>query len=262
VSLVHRSKDKETWLVMDLDSARPRTAAVYEWRGMKDGMRAAFSLAGLVMACSFVGYGAFLHSIAFGLLPGLFTTLIIWALPGQVVFADLWMKQAGLVATALAVTLTAVRLLPMTVLVLSRARLQGVRRWPEFLVAHFTAITMWVIATAGMETVGQARRIPWLLGLATVLVSSMLAMTAIGYFLAEALPPSLAATLVYFTPAFFLMSLFGSAYWRFDYWAILLGAALAPLAGALAPRFDLLIAGLVGGTIAFFLARPAGLEDR
>ena len=73
---------------------------------------------------------------------------------------------------------------------------------------------------------------------------------------AEALPSSLAATLVYFTPAFFLISLFGSAHWRFDYWAILLGAALAPVAGALAPRFDLLIAGLVGGTVAFFLARP------
>jgi predicted branched-subunit amino acid permease len=246
---------------MDLDGGE-RAAAAYDWRGMKDGMRAAFSLAGLVMACSFIGYGAFLHSIRFGLLPGLFTTLVIWALPGQVVFADLWMKQAGLLATALAVTLTAVRLLPMAVLVLSRARLQGVRRWPEFLVAHFTAITMWVIATAGMETIRQERRIPWLLGLATVLVSGMMAMTAIGYFLAEALPPSLAATLVYFTPAFFLISLFGGAYWRFDYWAILLGAVLAPLAGAIAPRFDLLIAGVVGGTAAFLLARPGRVEDR
>ena len=247
---------------MDLDSGELPTAAAYEWQGMKDGMRAAVSLAGLVMACSFVGYGAFLHSISFGLLPGLFATLVIWALPGQVVFADLWMNQAGLPATALAVTLTAVRLLPMTMLVLSRARLQGVRRWPEFLVAHFTAITMWVIATAGMEKIGQARRIPWLLGLASVLVSTMMVMTAVGYFLAEALPPSLAATLVYFTPAFFLISLFGSAHWRFDYWAIVLGAVLSPLAAAIAPRFDLLIAGLVGGTIAFLLARPARLEER
>ena len=119
------------------------------------------------------------------MLPGLFATLVIWALPGQVVFADLWMNQAGLPATALAVTLTAVRLLPMTMLVLSRARLQGVRRWPEFLVAHFTAITMWVIATARMEKMSQPRRIPWLLGLASVLVSTMMVMTAVGYFLAE-----------------------------------------------------------------------------
>ena len=81
---------------MDLDGRELREAAAYEWEGMRDGMRAACSLAGLVMACSFVGYGAFLHSIDFGLLPGLFATLVIWALPGQVVFADLWMNQAGL----------------------------------------------------------------------------------------------------------------------------------------------------------------------
>jgi predicted branched-subunit amino acid permease len=247
---------------MDRDGGELRTTAAYEWQGMQDGIRAAFSLAGLVMACSFIGYGAFLHSIGFGLLPGLFTTLVIWALPGQVVFADLWMKQAGLLATALAVTLTAVRLLPIVVLVLSRARLQGVRRWPEFLVAHFTAVTMWVIATAGMEKIGQERRIPWLLGLAIVLVSGMMAMTAVGYFLAGMLPPALAASLVYFTPAFFLISLFGGAHWRFDYWAIVFGALLAPLAAAIAPRFDLLIAGLIGGTAAFFLARPARQEDR
>jgi predicted branched-subunit amino acid permease len=154
------------------------------------------------------------------------------------------------------VTLTAVRLLPMTMLVLSRARLQGVRRWPEFLVAHFTAITMWVIATAGMEGLKQERRIPWLLGLALALVSGMMVFTAIGYYLAELLPVTLAATLVYFTPAFFLISLFGSAHWRFDYWAIVLGALLAPVAAAVAPRFDLLIAGLVGGTLAYLVARP------
>jgi predicted branched-subunit amino acid permease len=241
---------------MDLETGELRQAAAYEWQGMRDGMRAAFSLAGLVMACSFVGYGAFLHSLDFGLLPGLFSTLVIWALPGQVVFADLWMKQAGLLATALAVTLTAVRLLPMTMLVLSRARLQGVSRWPEFLVAHFTAITMWVIATAGMGGLKAERRIPWLLGLATALVSGMMAFTAIGYFLAELLPASLGATLVYFTPAFFLISLFNTAHWRFDYVAIVLGALIAPVAATIAPRFDLLIAGLVGGTVAYLVARP------
>jgi predicted branched-subunit amino acid permease len=247
---------------MDLDGRELREAAAYEWEGMRDGMRAAWSLAGLVMACSFVGYGAFLHSIDFGLLPGLFATLVIWALPGQVVFADLWRNQAGLLATALAVTLTAVRLMPTTMLVLSRARLQGVNRWPEFLVAHFTAITMWVIATAGMAGVKAERRIPWLLGLAVSLVSAMMVFTVIGYVLAELLPDSLAATLVYFTPAFFLISLFGTAHWRFDYVAIVLGGLIAPAAATIAPRFDLLIAGLVGGTIAYVVARPRRPEAR
>jgi predicted branched-subunit amino acid permease len=144
----------------------------------------------------------------------------------------------------------------MTMLVLSRARLHGVSRWPEFLVAHFTAITMWVIATAGMGGLKAERRIPWLLGLAIALVSGMMLFTTLGYFLAELLPDTLAATLVYFTPAFFLISLFGTAHWRFDYLAIVLGALIAPVAATIAPRFDLLIAGLAGGTVAYLVARP------
>ena len=107
------------------------------------------------------------------------------------VFADLWINQAGLPATALAVTLTAVRLLPMTMLVLSRARLQGVRRWPEFLVAHFTAITMWVIAHRQDGEDEPAAPHSLAAGPRQRAGSTVMVMTAVGYFLAEALPPSL-----------------------------------------------------------------------
>ena len=232
------------------------SAPGYDWRGLADGCRGAVSLAGLVMACSFVGFGAFAHALGFGLAPAIAATIMIWALPGQVVFVDLWTKGAGLLVIALAVSLTAVRLLPMLVLVLSRARLQHVRRWPEFIAAHFIAITVWVLATSQMEAVPRARRVPWIIGMGVTLTLSMVGFTTLGYVLADTLPPLLGRTLVFFTPAFFLMALFGNARWRFDYLAIAFGAGLAPVAAWFAPDFDLLIAGLAGGTVAFFLARP------
>ena len=68
--------------------------------------------------------------------------------------------------------------------------------------------------------------------------------------------PSRIISNVDFTPAFFLVTLVAGARWRFDYWAIALGAAIGPVASHYWPRFDLLIAGLAGGTIAFLLARP------
>jgi predicted branched-subunit amino acid permease len=228
----------------------------YDWRGLADGCRGAISLAGLVMACSFVGFGAFAHALGFGLVPAIATTIMIWALPGQVVFIDLWTKGAGLLVIALAVSLTAVRLLPMSVLVLSRARLHHVRRWPEFLAAHFIAITVWVLAASQMEAVPKRRRVPWIVGIGATLTLAMVGFTTLGYVLADTLPPLLGRTLVFFTPAFFLIALFGNARWRFDYLAIAFGAGLAPVAAWLAPDFDLLIAGVVGGTAAFFLARP------
>lgn len=228
----------------------------YDWTGLRQGMRAALSLPAAVMACSFMGFGAFLESVRFDLAAGLASNLLIWALPGQVVFVDMWAKGAGGVLVALAVTITAVRLLPMTVLVLSLARIPGAPRWPEFLVAHFTAITMWLMANQWIEGVPRARRLPWLLGLGMALMASMFGFTAIGFALAEWLPAKLAAALVFVTPSFFFLSLFSGARWRFDYLAIGLGALIGPPATAIVPDFDLLVAGIGGGTLAFILARP------
>jgi predicted branched-subunit amino acid permease len=231
-------------------------AAGYEWAGFAEGLRGAFCLAGLVMGCSFVGFGALVKSLNFGLLPAFATIAFIWALPGQVVFADMWAKGAGLSVIALAVTVTAVRLLPMAVLVLSKARLKGAPRWPEFVVAHFTAVTIWLLTNQKIDVIARRRRLPWMLGLGSALMTGMFAFTALGYLLAEGLPPVLARTLVFFTPAFFLVTLLSGARWRFDYWAIGLGLVIGPVASHYWPRFDLLIAGLAGGTAAFLIARP------
>jgi predicted branched-subunit amino acid permease len=231
-------------------------AESYDWRGLADGVRGAVCLAGLVMGCSFIGFGALIKSLDFGLFPAFFTIGFIWALPGQVVFADMWAKGAELSVIALAVAVTAVRLLPMAVLVLSKARLRGAPRWPLFVVAHFTAVTIWLLTNQMIDTIARPRRLPWMLGLGASLMTAMFAFTAAGYYLAESLPPALARTMVFFTPAFFLITLVSGARWRFDYWAIALGAAIGPVAAHYWPRFDLLIAGLVGGTVAFLLARP------
>ena len=184
------------------------------------------------------------------------TISFIWALPGQVVFADMWHKGAELSVIALAVSVTAVRLLPIAIVVLSKARIKGAPRWPLFVVAHFTAVTIWVLTNQKIESIAHRRRLPWMMGLGVTLMAAMFGFTSVGYLLAESLPPVLARTLVFFTPAFFMVTLVSGARWRFDYWAIALGAAIGPLATHLWPRFDLLIAGVVGGTAAFILARP------
>lgn len=231
-------------------------AVDYDWSALPDGMRAAVSLPGLVMGCSFTGFGAFLAGLGFDLSAGLASIVLIWALPGQVVFADMWATGAGLLITALAVTVTAVRLLPMVVLVLASVRLPGAPRWPEFLLAHFTAVTIWVMANRRIDAIEPPRRLPWLVGLGGALMAAMFGFTTAGFMLADVLPPVLTATLVFFTPAFFFLSLFANIRWRFDVLAIGLGAAIGPLATAWVPDFDLVVAGLVGGSLAFLIARP------
>ncbi len=238
------------------DQSTVETAARYDWSALAGGMRGAFGVAGLVMASSFLGFGALVRSLDVTLASGLLSTVTVWALPGQVVLLSMMAHGAALIATALAVTLTAIRLLPMVVLVLARVRLEHAPRWPEFLLAHFTAITIWVIANQSVETLPRERRLPWLLGLGVTLMAGMLAMTSVGYALADRLPALLAAGLVFLTPAFFFISLFGGARYRFDYAAAILGAALGPFAMEIFPDFDLLVSGVVGGTVAYLVFPP------
>ncbi len=231
-------------------------ATAYDWAGMAGGIRAAFSLPGLVMACSFIGFGALIHDVGFPLLAGMATTPLIWALPGQVLFVTMWQSGVALPLIAAAVSLTAVRLLPMTIGVLAQVRLKQASRLPEFLLGHFTAVTIWVLSLTSLRNVPENRQLPWLVGLGTALMVSMMLVVPLGYYLADSLPPTLAAAMVFFTPAFFLLSLFAGAIWRFDYAAIALGCMMLPIARHFAPDFDLLIAGVGGGTLAFIFLRP------
>lgn len=223
---------------------------------MLGGIRAAFSLPGLVMACSFIGFGALIHDVGFPLPAGIATILLIWALPGQVLFVTMWQSGAALPLIAAAVSLTAVRLLPMTIGVLAQVRLKHAARAPEFLLGHFTAVTVWVLSLTSLQGVSAARQLPWLIGLGTALMGLMIIVVPTGYYLADMLPPTLAAAMVFFTPAFFLLSLLSGSIWRFDYAAIVLGCAVLPLARLYTPDFDLLIAGVGGGTLAFVFFRP------
>jgi predicted branched-subunit amino acid permease len=225
----------------------------YDWRGLPQGAAAAASLAGVVMAASFIGFGALLRSVNFELLAGLATVPLIWALPGQVVYVDSIHKGLGLAATSLAVSITAVRLMPLTVLVLAQTRVKGAARWPELIAAHFVAITLWLLSNLKIEDVPYRRRLPWLIGLGGMLCSSMMVFSTLGYFLADRLPVPLAASLVFFTPAFFLVSLLSGIRWRFEYGALVLGAIIGPLTYRIAPEFDLFVAGIAGGSLAFML---------
>lgn len=230
---------------------------MYDWSALPRGARASFGVAGVVMAASFMGFGALVRSLETGLLPGLLSNVLIWALPGQVVALDMYAGGAGLAAMTLAVTLTAVRLMPMVVLVITKVRVENARRLPLYVVAHFVAVTIWRIAEDDIEKVERNERLPWLMGAGLTLMSAMMVMTTVGYHLAQSLPPLLAACLVFLTPSFFFISLFANAKYRMDFVAIAAGAVTGPLFGRFYPEFDLLAAGLIGGTIAYLATRWA-----
>ena len=208
---------------------------------------------GVLFAAS-LGYGALARDAGLDLGLTMFLTGVFFALPAQIVLTDQIARDAALVGAAFAVTLTAVRLLPMTVSLMPLLR-DG-ERSPRFgfLATHFVAVSIWIEGHRRLPVLPPRLRLAHFVGLGLGMLSGTLSGAAVGYIIADSLPPLLAAALLLASPNYLLLSLLGGAGDLPDWIAIGVGAMLGPLLYLLIPGLDLMISGLIGGTIAFAVA--------
>ncbi len=182
--------------------------------------------------------------------------MLIWAAPAQLIFFG-GLATGGLVlATAIAVGLSAIRLLPMTLAILPYLRRPGQGFLMQAFLAHLVAATNWIEGMRRLSTLEPEGRVPYFVGFGMTCLVVSTAMTGIGYGLVAALPPALAAGVLGLTPIYFTVSMVGTARIPADWVAVGLGLGLAPVAYALfGKELDLLITGLVGGTLAYLVGR-------
>ena len=184
-------------------------------------------------------------------------TATIWALPSMVVLIGAMTGGSSLAAAALAVGLSAVRLLPMTVAWVPVVRDRDTPRWQLFVLSHFVAVTAWVFAMAKLPDLPRSARIPFFAGFAATLSLANVAVTIAAYLMVERLPIPVAAALFLLTPIYFILSLWGASRQATDKAAMIAGLALGPVFFVLTPGLDLLWSGLVGGTLAYAAGRLA-----
>jgi len=187
-----------------------------------------------------------------------FITASMFALPNQVVLVDQLARNETLVAAGFAVALAALRLLPMTITIIPLLRGRRPRPLLELIAVHFVAITPWIEANRRLPALPAELRLASHLGLGLAFSGVMLAGALAGHALAGSVPAAVAATLLFLTPIYFLLSLLATSQSRMDLLAIGIGCALAPVLYVLAPGFDLLATGLAGGTLAFVLRERRG----
>lgn len=225
--------------------------------GLVDGLR---SVATLMLLGSFIGFGALLEGVGFPLVAGMVATLLIWALPAQVILIGGIVSGTALPAVALAVTLSSIRLLPMVVSLAPYMR--GPRRSlvSEAACAHFVAMTLWVEGLRLLPKVPGEGRVPYTLGLGHAYVTISGAGTLAGYALAGSVPGPLAAGLLLLTPLSFTVLMVRNSRAATDWLALGAGLVLMPLTMGLQGGLDLMIAGVGGGTLAYLVGRR--LEKR
>jgi predicted branched-subunit amino acid permease len=215
------------------------------------GAAKAVSVPGLILCTAHIGFAGLAQEAGITMTQAMFMVLVIWALPGMVVLVGAVLSGAGLLAVAFAVALSSVRLTPMVVALVPELRGPRTRRITLYLLAHFIAVTSWVIAMETLRNVPRELRTSFYFGVGSTLVWINMAVVAIVYMVARDLPPVVNAGLFLLTPMYFLTSLWGSARERTSHVAMVLGLVLGPLLHQLAPGFELVGAGLVGGGLAY-----------
>ena len=235
-----------------LDSPKWQSTSAAFALGVKSALS---SILALVLFGTFIGVGAFAHDTGFTLGWALASTVLVWAGPAQIILISTSHAGASLLESALAVTVSAIRLLPMVVAVLPLLRTPDTKMRQLALPAHLTAVTVWVEGFRLLPHVPRERRIAFINGLGCALVFLSCVATTIGYGLAANLPPLLAAAILALTPLTFLMSTARNANRLVDKLALAFGLALYPLVQLLHTGVDIMICGVTAGTLAFGIHR-------
>jgi predicted branched-subunit amino acid permease len=235
-----------------LDSLKMPTSA----QAFAQGVRAIGStVLSLVLFATYIGIGALAHDTHFSLGWVMVSTLFVWAGPAQIILLSTLGSGATVVQAAIAVTVSAIRLFPMVVSVLPMIRTPQTPRRLLILPTHFIAVTLWVECFRLLPRVPQQRRVAFTNGLGVGLLSTSLTATVIGYQLAARLPSTLAAAILLLTPLAFLLSTARNCRQLADGVALALGLLLFPLVSLLDTGVDILISGVVAGTIAYGVHR-------
>jgi len=208
-----------------------------------------------VLFGTYLGIGALAHDFGFTVTWALFSTLLVWAGPAQVILISTLGAGANQIEIAIAVGLSSVRLLPMVVALLPMLKKPDTRSWQLLLPAHFTAVSMWVEALRLLPKQPRENRIAFCNGLCCGYGLTACTATVTGFYLAAKLPPLMSAALLFLTPVAFLMSTLRNSRMLVDRLALGLGLVIGPLFAYWHLGLDLMWSGIVAGTAAYLLHR-------
>ncbi|HVG04269.1 MAG TPA: AzlC family ABC transporter permease [Burkholderiaceae bacterium] len=236
---------------MDEPTTDYRTPRAALMAGARDAMGAPIA----VLAAGYVGYGALASGFDFPLWLIVASTLLIFALPGQLIMLEMHAVSAQLVLIVLAVSLSASRFLPMTTVLSAMMQHPRYSRGQMYASAHVVAMTGWVAAVNRVPQLPAEQRLPYFLGFALSCWIACAAASPVGYFLAAQMSEVVKLGLVFMNPIYFLLILAGETKAALGRLALIAGAVTGPVAHVFAPQWSLLAAGLVGGSVAYALHR-------
>jgi predicted branched-subunit amino acid permease len=219
------------------------------------GVRVSAGVPSTVLAAGYLGFAALAKAGQFPLWAALISVTTVWTLPGQLIMVEMSLAGAAPFLIVITVALTAMRFLPMTVSFLPLVREPRHRPWQLYFAAQVLVMTNWAMCVRRVPELPLEQRMPYFLGFALTNWVMCIAATLVGYFLVDSLPPLVNRGLVLISPLYFVLILSGEYRDRLASASILCGAVAGPLLYTVTPAWSILLAGLGGGTAAYFMFR-------
>ncbi|KQT48732.1 AzlC family protein [Aureimonas sp. Leaf454] len=231
------------------------------WPWIRRGMLGMLSPPALILTTAHIGFAGLARDAGLSWPEATFMVFSIWALPANIILVGAITSGLSLAATAFAVALSSLRLMPMVVALMPEIRGPRTRRWSLFLLSHFIAITAWVFAMQSVRDVPREHRLAYFGGFGATLCTVNTLVVALAFNLMGQLPALATGALAFLTPVYFLTSLYGSARDLSGRLGLLTGMLVLPLGHWLDPELDILIAGIGGGLIAYAVGEAMRRKD-
>ena len=219
------------------------------------GARDALGVPAAVITAGMLGFGALAFASGLSFAVSVACTAGMWALPGQIVLIEMYVTGAPGALTLIAVMLTAVRFLPMTMALMPLVRDPARGAIGAYGAAQFLAMTSWAWVMRRCPEMPREERLSYFVGFGGTCWAVSVLGTAIGYYLAGSFPPLVRLGFVFLNPLYLVVLLVGDARTALAVASLVCGAIAGPLLHLLSPQWSVLLSGLAGGTAAYFVQR-------
>ena len=207
----------------------------------------------IALACCFVAIGALLKNVGFNIQESVFSTMVIYALPGSLVMAESILIGASLLSIFIAVWFVNARLYPMAVSLFPLMMDESQPKWKYYLSCHFIAVSAWLIMKSNYETIEKKDRVDFWIGIGSATWSVSVLATILGFYLADYLNKDMLMGLAILNPIYFTCMMVGAMKTLQITLSVILGAILGPIFYFFSPEWSILLGGLVAGSIAYLI---------
>ena len=207
----------------------------------------------IALGCCFIAIGALLKNIGFNIQESIFSTMIIYALPGSLVMAESILIGASLFTIFIAVWFVNARLYPMAVSLFPLMMDESQPKWKYYLSCHFIAVSAWLIMKSNYETIDKKDRVDYWIGIGTATWSVSIIATILGFYLSDYLNKDMLMGLAILNPIYFICMMVGAMKIIQVTLSVIFGGILGPIFYFFSPEWSILLGGLVAGSIAFLI---------